>query len=369
MIIDKLFQNRGGVALLLLLLLSFSAPALAQEEAAEPDLVFGSLPVSHMFPFYVALSQGYFEEEGVSVNLMAFTNARALREAVIAGEVEGFQSDLVSALLINDAGRDARVVRHLEITDYPFFAILTGGPNAVTSVEELSGRQIAISMNTVVEYITDQLLAGVGVSRDEVEYLDVPSIIDRGLSYMAGELDLITLPQPYIQLGLGIGGSILLDDSVVDYVPESIGFATETLTEKGDAVRAFLRAYERAIHDYNNAEEGVTLREMIDEATRAQLYGNFAAGFASVEAASPAALPGMLDAIMAFTPTYLQASVASEEQYAAVHDWALEKGLISEARAYDEVIDGRFLPEMMADGDASDGDMADDGDASDGDDE
>ena len=344
-----------------LLLLAVSAPMLAQESGGEPDLVFGALPVSHLFPFYVALSQGFFEEEGVTVQLVPFGNARALREAMIAGEVEGFQSDLVSALLINDAGVEARVVRHLELTDHPFFAIVTAGPNAIGGLEEIRGAQIAISAGTVVEYLTDQLLLGAGIGLDEVEYLDSPSILNRGISLLAGEINVIVVPQPFVEMALQVGGRILIDDSVVDYVPEAIGFTAATLAEKGDAVRAMLAAYERAVAIYNAADEDFSLRDVISEEVRINVLRAAYATQLDAAAEADPMMAAVGDMVFGFVPDYGLASVPSAEDYAAVHDWALAKGLISQAFDYADIVDGGYLPEAMADDEMAD-DAADESD-------
>ena len=50
-------------------------------------------------------------------------------------------------------------------------------------------------------------------------------------------------------------------------------------------------------------------------------------------------------------PTFLPASVPSEKDFAAVQDWALGIGLLEEALAYEDVVDGSFLPEVMAEDD------------------
>ena len=56
----------------LLLGIFISAPLMAQEETAEPDLRIGVLPVLNTLPLYVAQAAGYFDEAGVVVELVPF---------------------------------------------------------------------------------------------------------------------------------------------------------------------------------------------------------------------------------------------------------------------------------------------------------
>ena len=59
------------------------------------------------------------------------------------------------------------------------------------------------------------------------------------------------LPSPYLEASQQYGSSVLLDDTVLEYVPKAIAFSTRALTEKPEAVRAFLAAYERAVETVN----------------------------------------------------------------------------------------------------------------------
>ena len=112
--------------LLALLLLLMAAPITAQDQMAGPDLRIGALPVLNMLPLYVAHDAGYFDEAGVVVEIVDFLSSQAAQEAAIAGEIDGFQADLVSALVVNEQGGNLRVVRHVGITNIPFVAIIAG---------------------------------------------------------------------------------------------------------------------------------------------------------------------------------------------------------------------------------------------------
>ena len=60
--------------MLALLLLLVATPLLAQDEMAEPDLRIGALPVVNMLPLYVALDGGYFDEAGITVEIVDYAS-------------------------------------------------------------------------------------------------------------------------------------------------------------------------------------------------------------------------------------------------------------------------------------------------------
>ena len=310
----------------LLLGIFMSAPLMAQEETAEPDLRIGVLPVLNTLPLYVAQAAGYFDEAGVVVELVPFQSGLDRQTALLAGATDASNDDLIGVLLLNAGGVDVRVVRH----DPPvnvFFALIAGPGSGLESVEDLAGASVGISHNTLIQYLTDAMLASVGMSADEVEYVEVAEIPVRFQLLLQGQIDTATLPEPLIQAALGAGGRVLLDDSALTYVPTVLSFRADTLAEKGEAVRAFLLAYERAVEAINADPEA--FREVMG---------------ANIQ------MPPPLIPILP-VPTFFPASVPSEENFAAVQDWALGIGLLEEALAYEDVIDGSFLPEVMAEDD------------------
>ena len=342
-------------ALACLFLLAISAPALAQEEAAAADIRIGILPVMNVYPFY-AHPLGYFEEAGVSIEMVPVFSAQALREGLAAGELDGFQADLITTLVLLEEGHDVRLARHVGMGSPPLFGILTHEASGIMSAAELAGARIGISEQTVVQYVTDLMLASAGVDPGEVEYVNIPLIIERQEMLSAGEIDAATLPQPFYALAEQAGAAVLIDDAVLDYVPEAIGFRAEALAEKGDQVRAFFSAYERAVVGINAHETFEDGLAWVGEEIRGALQATFEGGSERV-----LELLNLLRAA-GIWPALTEARVPTAEEYAHAQEWALAAGLVSEARAYEDVVDGSYLPEMM-----SDDEMADDGDAGDGD--
>ena len=334
-----------------------AAASDAATDAPAPDLRIGYLTVLNALPLNIAQDAGYFADEGLTVELKLFLSAKDLTGAVLAGELDGLQADLVSALRMNAGGGDMRVVRHVGITNQPFVTLLASPQSGIQSVAELAGARIGLSHNTIIQYMTDSLLAGVGMSAADVEYVEVSKILARYNDLLRGEIDAASLPEPFASLTLRYGARPLVDDSVMAYVPEALSLRAEALAAKGDMARAFLRAYERAVATLNGLENDTA--------------GYLAFGEA-IAMKPDTVVKSMVAGGILPVPGLTLASVPDAAEYAAVHDWALANGLLSEAQAYEEVIDGRYLPETMAkeemtnDGDASDGDMAEE---SDGDDE
>ena len=325
-------------AVLLCIALCGGAALRAQEQEKLPLLRFGVLPVLNTLPVHVAQAGGYFEEAGVRVQLTPLGSAADLRLALYSGALDGIQADLVTALVMNSAGVELRVVRHNEMTKARFAALVASPWSDIESAAELAGARVGVSRNTVIHYLTDQLIQGAGISGEPVRYEDVENVLNRLYLLVWGRLDAATLPQPHIKLAVDAGGRVLLDDAALDYVPEAVSFRADALAEKGGAVRAFLAAYERAVQTINDLNgDSMAFRELmyLDERARQTLSSQMP--------------PELFFSLAVSVPKFLPASVPTADEFASVHDWALGMEMIEAAQAYETVVDGRYLPPGSAD--------------------
>ncbi|MGZ8172647.1 MULTISPECIES: CmpA/NrtA family ABC transporter substrate-binding protein [Methylobacter] len=68
---------------------SFATGAYAAEKLEKESLKLGFIKLTDMAPLAVALEKGYFEEEGLSVQLEAQANWKVLLDRVVSGELDG----------------------------------------------------------------------------------------------------------------------------------------------------------------------------------------------------------------------------------------------------------------------------------------
>lgn len=69
--------------------LTFAANVCAAEKLEKESLKLGFIKLTDMAPLAVALEKGYFEDEGLSVQLEAQANWKVLLDRVISGELDG----------------------------------------------------------------------------------------------------------------------------------------------------------------------------------------------------------------------------------------------------------------------------------------
>ena len=307
--------------LTLLLTVAFGAAAQDDTDPADlPTLRIAVLPVLNTLPLYVAEAENFYVEEGVNVELIPFNAARDQQVALQAGEVDGANTDLAVLALLVSGGVDLRAVR-LEPIEGRYFSIVAGADSGIETLDDLRGVPIAISQNTIIEYLTTEILRDAGFSDDEIVYEEVPQIPVRLELINTGQVAAGTLPEPLTTLAVELQGATLVgSDEVAAFVPTVLAFSTEVLTGQPEAIFAFLRAYERAVIALDENPEAY--RDVMNANNRIPepLHGNYP------------------------VPSFPRTVVPSPEQTALVVDWMVDIGLLQEPLAYDELITADFLP-------------------------
>ena len=128
------------------------------------------MPDEATLPYYVAVEEGIFANHGLDMEVVPFLSAMERDSALIAGEIDAGENDPVGVILLRNAGYDAKIVStELQETAKKMrFAIVASLGSNINSIEDLEGKKIAISSNTIIEYITDTLLDDVHADKVEV---------------------------------------------------------------------------------------------------------------------------------------------------------------------------------------------------------
>lgn len=148
--------------------LLIAQPAISGEKS--PKIRFGTLPVLQALPVYVAQDKGFFGSDGLDVELIPFNTAAEKDIALAAGSIDGYFGDLLTPIVLKGNGRDVFIVAANYDTrfDRRMFAVLgkPGGP--YKTISDLASVPIGISSNTVIDYVTERLLASGGLPPREI---------------------------------------------------------------------------------------------------------------------------------------------------------------------------------------------------------
>ncbi|MBI5029505.1 MAG: ABC transporter substrate-binding protein [Chloroflexi bacterium] len=315
----KLFT--APIVLLVGLLAACSTPATPTP--AQPVLMrIGVLPITDVVPFYIAQQQGYFLKQGVAVELVPAASAAERDQMMATGQIDGQLNDLVSTVLFNAQTSKIKIVRIARIAfkNAPEYWILTSKDSPIKTAADLKGKEIAISQNSVIEYVTQRLLESEGLTAADIKTTNVPAIPTRLQLLTQNQVAAATLPDPLASLAILQGARIVVDDSKhTQYSMSVISFRNEALAQRAADIKRFLTAYDQAINDIRTKPD--QFRNVLIEQGR---------------------VPDQLKDNYQFPP-FPDPGLPTKEQWEDVVKWAMQKQLIKSAVTYESSVDTGFV--------------------------
>lgn len=281
----------------------------------------GMLPIEDNLPMYLAEAEKMFAKEGLQVELVPFDSARERDTAMQAGQIDGEIADLVAVALLKKGGTDVRIAS-IGLGAKPEegrFALLAAPKGKVKTIADLKNTAVAISENSIIEYVTDNLLLAGGLKKEEIKKVAIPSIPARMEALSSGQVEAAVLPDPLAALAQKNGARLITDDTKINLSQTVLLFRKQVIDENKAAVTKVVEIFGKAGQELTTNPE--KYRALAIEKARVP---------APIKDTYP--LPG-------FSPLQLPA----KEDVAKVIDWMVGKKLLEKPFTYDEIVDPSLI--------------------------
>lgn len=245
-------------------------PASGDTELA--SVAVGMTPIANAAPVYLAIQEGFFEEEGLEVTPTTIQAAAAAIPSLINDEL---QFALVSAVPTITAASKGLPVRVVTANDHynpdaaatDAAALVASAGSGITEMSDLAGATVAVvGLKSAPELATRVALEGAGVDPSSVEFVEI-SYPDMVPALQSDRVDAAVVVDPFLsqvkEAGLSVVGQPFLDglagevgttwiasDSFVSQNPEeaaafvrAIGKAIKYAADNPDAVREIMGTY------------------------------------------------------------------------------------------------------------------------------
>lgn len=235
-----------------------SAPAIADDVVK-----VGHLRIAPHVAVYVANDKGFFEDEGITIELEQFNTGANMVAPLGVGQLD-VGIGAVAAGLYNAAERgvNLRVVADVaRFTDEHGSQMLMvrkdlHDSGEVTSIADLKGRNVAMISEAAIEASAiNEALKSVGLSFDDIERVQLAQP-QQAAAYENGAIDAAIASEPNAT-NLRRAGLAVELAGVWEFYPYShsgaVLFGDRFVTERADVAHRFMRAYIRGIRFYNDA--------------------------------------------------------------------------------------------------------------------
>jgi len=199
-------------------------------------------------PLMVAVENGYFEDEGLTIEPFnvgeaGMDNAQAvLAGALDAGGVSGHT--VLQALA---QGSDARAVSIFAGGADPL-QIIVSSDSDVTSASDFAGLRIGYEQGGLLQQMVYTLLDAEGIEQSEVELIPIPAA-EMPAAFESDVVDAVVVYEPFASaiVDNGTGNVIGNMSEYVEEVPRYILMGAQFMEEKAEAAKRFLRAMHRGM--------------------------------------------------------------------------------------------------------------------------
>lgn len=308
MIIGVMMVSLGGCA-------NKKTEVGGQTQGQLQSLSIGIMPDVDSIPFIIAQEKGYFKEEGLTVTINQFKSAVDRDSALQSGNLDGAVSDMLAVAFAKSGGFDVAIT---SVTSGSYKLVMNQH-ETVTTIKELQGKDVAISKNTIIEYVTDRIMTEGGLTPGDINKIVIPQIPTRLEMLQNGKIAAATLPEPMATIAVKNGGKVLNSSDQLSISPGVMIFTTKAIGQKEQEIRAMYRAYNKAV-DYLAHEP---MENYIDLLTS---KGSF-----------PDSVKGAL-----VLPKYQKAVAPASKDVDECMKWLQARQLIPTAYSAQELVDDRF---------------------------
>ncbi|WP_251976128.1 ABC transporter substrate-binding protein [Salinicola avicenniae] len=226
----------------------------------------GTLSIGHTTwvgygTLYLAQAKGFFEENGLTVELPTFEDSSAYMAAQAAGHLDG------------SAGTIAELLKYRS-ADFCFKSVVVldgsnGGDGlladeSVASVEEIKGETVAMNEGGASQFWLAYLLSQHGMSLDDVTVQNM-SADAAAAAFIAGRVPVAVTWEPNLSFVRSHdAGQVLVDSSATPgVIIDVVALSCDVIDERPDDVRALVQGLYKAV-DYLDAHPAESYQLMAD---------------------------------------------------------------------------------------------------------
>lgn len=194
------------------------------------------------------INKGFFEEEGLEIELVKFTSGPPEIAAMVSGDIDIGYVGMGAHFLAMQGQVDIIAVDSLSNTD----RVLASKESGATSIEGLKGKKVGVPLGTSAETVLDLALEAAGMEKDELKVvnMDVAGAVS---AFVSGQIDAVAAWSPYTkEIAKALGEENVVEiaknaDFVPEYVFPSSWMATpKYIGNNHDTVVKFVRALIKA---------------------------------------------------------------------------------------------------------------------------
>jgi NitT/TauT family transport system substrate-binding protein len=236
-------------------------------QAADVKLRVAVLPIANLTPVYISKKNGYFQSEGLDVDLTVAQGGAELLPTLVAGTIQIGYSAWTPALLARAQGYDLMIIAgHANAREKPpeGGALIVPKDSPIQGYKDLKGKRVSVNNVQSVAWLTIvEPMRRVGLGPKDVTFVEMPYPVMND-ALLNGRLDAIAQVEPFTTILMSSGKARIIGYPYIDTLPR-LPIAGWVASEKWvsrnpETTEKFVRAFRRGVEFMNsNKEESLQL--------------------------------------------------------------------------------------------------------------
>lgn len=233
-------------------------PAFAQNTKVN----LGVMRLGSHAPSFIAFERGYYKDEGLDVELKFFEAAQPMAVAIASGDAD-YAVTSMSGGLVSLAEKGAikviggALAEEKGVVGNLLLASTKAYDAGLTSADKLGGHSFGITTaGSSFHYMCHKIAEANNIPMSEITLRPLQKVGAIAGALSTGQVDAWTI-QANVANRLLESGAVKQIGVVSDYVPNyqvtTVFTSTKNASDEREKTEAFIRAYSRAIDDYNAA--------------------------------------------------------------------------------------------------------------------
>jgi NitT/TauT family transport system substrate-binding protein len=197
-------------------------------------------------PLFLAKEKGFFEKNGVDVELSIIEGLGERKQALAGGKIDGMATALDVQVSLAASNIPVQVVWLLD-DSYGGDGILV--KNEIKDIQDLKGKKVAFEVGSTSHMLALTALKQGGLTEKDVEVVPM-SAGDAGAAFTAGKVDAAVTWEPWLTKGAEANGKVLLTTKdLPGIIVDTVSFKEDVIKNRPEDVKAFVKAMAEAM-DY-----------------------------------------------------------------------------------------------------------------------
>ncbi|MEV7649477.1 ABC transporter substrate-binding protein [Arthrobacter sp. NPDC089319] len=232
-----------------------SAPAGGGETAGGMTKInVGVIPIVDVAPIYLGKEEGFFEEEGLDLELTLAQGGAAIIPAITSGQMDFGFSNVTSLVIARSKGLDMKMVANGVATtgnrDKDFAAVMVKPDSDIKDIPDLVGKRIGVNtLNNISDSTIREAVEQSGGDSSNLNFVEMP-FPDMPAALANDQVDAIAAVEPFATIVAGDGAVPVFSNYA--YPVEDLTVATyftsdKNVQEKPEVTEAFVRAMKKSL--------------------------------------------------------------------------------------------------------------------------